>query len=351
MNLEEILNAGDGLLHHTDWVLSDKFPDSLSVVGWSGTWRRGGKGDRVYIIHCTECAKDPELFGEGYFKTYKFSMTGNKTQNPCGCAHGNRLNQSQHWTLCKRKAIKLGLEFIGWEGEYCGLKTRVLLKCNLHGVWSSSSVKSFINQENTKGNCRQCGDVVGALKRTKETDEFINRFKESRKFHKDTIFNFIGHSRRDAKNYRFWEVICGRCYETYQAKTYSLDQGQMLCCCSLHENQRFCYINIVYKYSYPVALKFGISVNPVLRVKGVNSKTNFNVRLDKVFQFERPILAKRAEESCKTLLKPIKLTKEELPDGWSETTSLENYDKIIEIFKSFGGYEVDKAMKYTYIED
>lgn len=349
MNLEEILNSGDGILHPTDWVLSDKFPGNLSVVGWSGTWRRGPKGDKVFIIRCTECAKDPELYGEGYFKTYKFSMTGKRITVPCGCSKAHQYTESQHSTLCERKATRLGLKFLGWKGEYSKLSTRVLLHCSLHGVWSSSSVSAFINQSNTKGNCRKCGDLAGTIKRTKETDEFVNRFSNSGKFHKDTVFNFIGH--RDDKTCRLWQVVCGRCQEVYKSRTSSLDEGQVLCSCSLHENQRFCYINVVYKHSYPVALKFGISVNPTIRVKGINNKTKLHVVLDKVFQFKQPMLAKRAEESCKTLLKPIKLTKEDLPDGWSETTCLENYDRIVEIFKTFGGYEVDKAMKYTYIEE
>ena len=82
MNLEDIIDPEYGL-QQDKWSLSKpKFgkDNQLTVVGWSGKCST----NIIYLLHCSECAKDTELFGEGYFKSLKSNLT--KSQIPCGCA-------------------------------------------------------------------------------------------------------------------------------------------------------------------------------------------------------------------------------------------------------------------------
>jgi len=72
MNLESI-NKLDDKVHEDRW--SVKRPNfgadcQITVIGWTGHAKAGAKH---YIIHCTRCSEDPEMFGEGYFRTVNFN--------------------------------------------------------------------------------------------------------------------------------------------------------------------------------------------------------------------------------------------------------------------------------------
>ena len=48
-------------------------------------------------------------------------------------------------------------------------------------------------------------------------------------------------------------------------------------------------------------------------------------------------LCNRAETECMELLECGILTREQLLEGWTETTYIENYPKILSIFEKFQG--------------
>lgn len=104
-------------------------------------------------------------------------------------------------------------------------------------------------------------------------------------------------------------------------------------------NQQECYINGVYDKETLIALKFGIANNSKQRIKAQNKKSIFGVRQLKVFSFPSVVACKAAEAACKQELVCGILSKQEMPDGFSETTSPLNMDKVIDIYKRFGGME------------
>lgn len=58
----------DDKIHEDNWSATrPKFglDRQLTVVGWTGFSRAGGKH---YIVHCSKCSEDPEMFGDGVFQ-------------------------------------------------------------------------------------------------------------------------------------------------------------------------------------------------------------------------------------------------------------------------------------------
>lgn len=103
--------------------------------------------------------------------------------------------------------------------------------------------------------------------------------------------------------------------------------------------QQECYINGVYDNNTLVALKFGRAANSKKRIKSQNRKSAFEVRQLKIFTFTTVKDCKQAEKACKEELQCSILSKLEMPDGHTETTSPLNLEKIIDVYKRHGGKE------------
>lgn len=310
----------------------------LRVVGWSGK----RKADKIYILHCSECAKDQELYGEGYFKSLKFSLIRGKPQIPCGCAEHVHWTEAQYVVLAKRKLDRLGIEFLGWDGPYKKADTKVRLKCSLHGEWVGTRVGAIISQTTDKGNCIKCGNEAGAITRTKDESYFKESFMKTGKFEVDTTFRFIGY--KPFTSVRRWEVYCSRCSVTFESTSASLQMGKVGCTCSWGFNQKQAYINQVFYGDLILGLKFGISVNAESRSKNFQRSKDYTIRLACVYQFSSVGDCRNAEKYCKKALPCVIFSKEMLPDGYTETTYPHYYDEITKIYEDFGGKVVDFSL-------
>ena len=83
MNLEDLLLAES--LEQDGWSLSRPrygTEGQLEVIGWSG--KKCGD-HKFYILRCSKCGQDSELFGEGYFKSLKSNLVRGLV--PCGCSN------------------------------------------------------------------------------------------------------------------------------------------------------------------------------------------------------------------------------------------------------------------------
>jgi len=334
MDLKEITDLY-GELQQDSWSVNrPHFGENnhLTVIGWAGLYR---KQDRRFVVHCSICAKDSELNGEGYFISYKFSLTAKiGMQLPCACAVNTNWTEHQYTVLCKRKLTKLGLEFLGWSGsEFVGGSTKVRILCPSHGEFCTTTVKAFVNQNNTKGNCRKCGDISKSIVSKKPISFFLNRFYSQGKFPATTEFSWIDNN----GSVRVWSVRCGDCGGVFQSLTYSLVLGGRGCGCS-YENQKEAYIlEILNNDGAAVGIKFGVSGNARKRSVSINRLCVFNVRLSRIYRFGNSSLCRSAENSCKNILECAVISKENMLDGWSETTHLENFEKVEEIYRQHGG--------------
>lgn len=333
MNLEGVIVPEYGL-QQDDWSLTNPIfgeQGHLKVIGWSG---RQGTG-KLYLLKCSICSQDTELFGQGVFRSIKSSLI--KGAIPCGCAKRPKWSKEQFTILCSRKAQEFGYEFIGFNGEWKGYKTKITMSCDKHGEWSSG----IINNLTTIGNgCPGCAvDVRREAARqanTKPDSVMIQSFFDSGCFHPDT--KFWRSNRLNSQGCTtYWYMSCPECGAEGESFVGDLQAGKRSCMCSPHR-QKECYINWVYDdNNQTIAIKFGVANNSKRRAKEQASKCVYNMRQGSIWAFPSKASCLKAERRCLNELECGVLSKEEMPDGWTETTYPYNVERIMSIYEEFGG--------------
>ena len=332
-NLEDLIDPEYGL-QQDEWSLArPRFgaEGQLEVIGWSG---KGKSGVKYYALKCNICSQDEELFGEGCFRSIKCNLV--RGQIPCGCSKKPGRLKERFGALCSRKAQELGYTYMGLVGEWMGQETKIKILCEEHGEWSSGTIHNLIN----KGSgCPMCkAEVIGAVK-TKPDDVMIASFLASGRFHPDT--KFWRSDRKRKSGWRgYWYVSCPDCGQVGESMSNSLQNGCRPCACSRHRPQE-CYINwLIDNNNMALAIKFGVAVNSESRVKRQDSKSIYAVKQHSIHSFPDVASCKKAEMECKQTVECGVLTKEEMPDGYTETTWAFNLDKIISIYEKHGGKRI-----------
>ena len=334
MKLEDLITT-EGLLQD-EFSLSGKKFNNSEVVGWSGRQHTG----KFYIIKCPVCALDLEMYQDGYFRSLKSNLI--KGQIPCGCGRGHKYNESQFKVLCTRKAESVGYKFLGFQGEWKGAKTKIKLLCQKHGQWDNGIIDTLLNGER---GCPSCMVDAFTLRVLYPDSVMIESFFASGGFSEGTLFwRSDRKTKQGSKSY--WFMSCPDCAEIGEAASNNLQQGKRPCKCSAHRQQE-CYINLIVFQDNVLALKFGIANSSKRRAKKQDKSCIYDVYQYRVYVFESVNSCKKAERECKQELQCGILTKEEMPDGYTETTHPRNLDKLDEIFRRNGGSQavVDENYK------
>lgn len=334
MNLMDVLSTGE--LQQDQWSLSSqKFGEEgqVTVVGFSGLYN--GDTHKIYILKCDKCSQDPELFGEGYFKTVKSSLV--KGCLPCGCSKKTLWSEDQHIVICSRKAKELGYTFLGFEGEYRGSKTKIRMLCDDHGVWNTGNIANMVYCGNGCPSCKLViiGNTTGKSN-IKPDEVMISSFLSTGCFSDNT--EFWRSERKDKRgNKVFWFMSCPDCGETAEAFTNNLQQGHRPCICN-SQRQKEAYINLLRESGnlQIAALKFGIALDSKRRIKRQKVKCLYELETWAVYTFPDVVSCKKAERECLQELECGVVLKRDMPDGWTETTWTYNLDKIIEIYERNG---------------
>ena len=323
MNIEDLLDGRD--LQQDEWSLKRLTfgtEGQLQVVGWNGK----RKTHKFYILKCSKCSQDNELFGEGLFRSNKHNLINGKV--PCGCSERISWTREQYNILCSRKADELGYKFLGFAAEWKDNKTNIVMFCEKHGEWHTGNIAMLVH---TGSGCPECRKGSSA----KPDEVMIKSFLASGAFHPDT--KFWRSDRGTLEGWKlYWHMSCPECGVVGESFCGNLQRGQRPCACSPHRQQE-CYINTVNDYTGPIALKFGIARNSRVRTKIQDRLSSYEVHLHSVYTFGSVDSCKKAEKDCKQELECSVLTKEEMPDGYTETTWVYNLDKIIEIYERNGG--------------
>jgi hypothetical protein len=322
MNLDDLIgNAG---------ILQDDCAAETSIFGNNGQLKvvghNGSKGNKKqYILYCSVCSKDPELFGEGYFSSTKSSLDNNSI--PCGCSTAPRWSKEQYFVLCSRKAKELGYKFIGFESDWAGHKTKIKMFCEKHEEWATLS----------KGvGCPSCRTDKMRAAKLKPDSVIVESFMATGSFVSGTKF-WRSERTNNLGWFAYWNMYCPECEEYAEPKACHLIQGSIPCACS-KRRQKECYITwLVDENNNPIAIKFGITNNLKRRIKEQNKLSKYSVQKGMVFAFPTVLACKRAERECKEELVTKFMSKSDLPDGYTETTDISNLFRIVEIYKRNGG--------------
>ncbi|MNF85567.1 hypothetical protein D3C84_679660 [compost metagenome] len=330
MNLEDVIDPEYGLQQDAFSEGRPRFGDKqqLEVIGWSG---RSSSRQKYYILCCNICAQDAEVFGDGLFRSPKGCLVAG--QVPCGCSKRPHWSEQQYSTLCYRASHGLGYEFIGWAETFNGGETKIDQFCSEHGVWSSGRIRHLLRLSQGCPGCR--AEVVGTRSR-KPDEAMILSFLASGQFHTET--KFWRSTRLTSQGFAtYWHVHCPECDSVGEAQSEELRRGCRPCLCSKFRQQQ-AYINwLVDNTNQAVALKFGIANNAKQRVKQQDRKCVYEVRQYLVYTFPTKKQCLAAERECKQTLPCAIISKDDMPDGYTETTYTYNLARIKAIYEKHGG--------------
>lgn len=328
MNLVSIDKLENGV-HLDAWSASSPTfgeNDQLTVLGW--TYIRPGV--RQYIVKCRVCEKDPEMFGDGYFKTVKGSLVRGVV--PCGCSNIPMWSQDQWLLRLKRKIQELGMEFISVGQTKISAASPVSIKCPHHGLWETR-VTNLLHMGTS---CEKCSRELSSVAQIKPDDVMISSFFASGIFHPDTKF-WRSDKKTSQGGKSYWFSLCPVCDTQSESRCTSLQYGHCPCECG-RKRQRECYVNLIENKGGVTAVKFGIACNSERRLRQQDNKA-IGVRIVNfaVYKFPDYNTCKLAERLCKQELECAYVSKDVLPDGYTETTSVLNLNRILEIYESCGG--------------
>lgn len=111
--------------------------------------------------------------------------------------------------------------------------------------------------------------------------------------------------------------------------------------CSLSGKKEL-YVNMVYdKSGNELGIKIGISYSSEDRLKSLSSTSGLPLKNLTKFVFEEDETCSLAESLCKDLVPKGYIAREIFGKGWTETTTVDNIQKIKDICASLGGKEVE----------
>lgn len=321
-----------------DEIVVDKYSgyvfgpeDQLTVLGWvDKVFDNAGKHKKGYLCLCHLCEKDNELFGDGVFKSTKSAI--NAGQLPCGCSKKPTWSEVQLKIRLERKAAERGYQFLGFSEPYKKATTKLILSCPEHGIWNRMSAHAFLSNQSCPG-CSNAKRKDSLIKHNTYSDEqFIESFIATGFYPEATVF-----TRSDKQGSRgrceTWKYFCSLCQSWAESTATGIKAGRKSCECSTY-NPIQAYIKVLKSLGTPIALKYGIANKAANRVHRNCAYDIFN---HSFWEFPSRKQTVEAERLCDIELATCVVNKQNMPDGYTETTHLNNLEAIICIYKDFGG--------------
>uniref|UniRef100_A0AAU8HZY3 Endonuclease n=1 Tax=Klebsiella phage FKP3 TaxID=3231233 RepID=A0AAU8HZY3_9CAUD len=279
------------------------------------------KRTKKYVVHCPECAKDTELFPQPLFTTYQKYIDTNVA--PCGCNPLYSFSHEQRQIILERlypggHVRRVSLEDLGVHTKY-----EVICK------QGHSRTGSFTNIRRSQG-CFKCAvhQRRQAAKVKVEADILEYLTKNSLPYK----FKYVDEAFQNVNSEMVFECPT---HGIKRQKISAFLSGHWCRDCSCRP-RRYAYVLSIQDQGLPVALKFGITKNVHCRVKALNKRNLFKADIICVYEFENDHDSIAAETELKSIL-PILLSKREMKDGSSETTSIQYLDTIIKVYIKHGG--------------
>lgn len=298
----------------------------LTVIGWNGERNSGGK---KYSVQCSVCKEDSTLYGDGIFL-----ITANKIKIgriPCGCSRNTRWTKEQWKIKIKRECELRDYKFIGFFGKYSGRGSKIILETPF-GQIDVVLLSNFIKGQDTYS--------VWKLKvgesNTKDSEYHIKNFMATGAYPLGTSFERDA-EKTDCNGWKtYWRVSCPVCTENYSSHLSNLSAGCVGCSCSQRRHNKS-YIHVVSDVNGIMGIKFGItSVLTSRRLKEQVRKSGLLIEEFGIWDYDEVSACRKAEVEVKKVYNNY-LSKDVLPDGYTETASFSDIESIVAIFESNGG--------------
>lgn len=176
---------------------------------------------RTIAVRCSECAKDPEMYGGG---VYNFDATAVKNKTAiCGCSRNYSHSMQQNTVRFRRLCESKNMTFMGFKGEYKGANSVLIVKCNVDGYEWAPQVQAFLKQTV----CTRCAKR-GSETHRESTSRLIKRFMATGSYPEGT--EFVRHNEPG-----LWSLICPTCShngERFKTTLPQLSNGARPCNCA-----------------------------------------------------------------------------------------------------------------------
>lgn len=206
-----------------------------------GTHHRG----KSYRLACSKCSEDSELFPE-----IIMHRTGTKNRTTsCACSNKVIYSEDQQKTRCSRRAVELGVDFLGFANGFERGRTQVVSFCKEHDCRNSTDIGTFFLRQNC---CPKKSHEESLRTRLVADEDFSQRMIASGRFTEGTEFRRV-----DLSSY--WEVHCPVCKvdeyalsginSVWTAIGSSISLGRVQCRCS----SRHCWTKDEYRKRLEIA--------------------------------------------------------------------------------------------------
>lgn len=217
--------------------------------------------------------------------------------------------------------------------------TKLSLKCHCGYSWNSTTYYWFIRGHG----CKNCS---GKKRRTQKEAEAEVKIRCEE-------YNYTYHEFVYKNNQTKIPISCN-CGYNWNISFSKLVLSNRRCPKCVGKNPKIAYITLIHDNKIPIALKYGIESVLGNRIQKQKNSLIYNLSRIKNFIFKHAENCKSAENECKTFFQNENknlygrkgiLNKREMYDGWTETTEIKNIDKIIEIYKKWGGIEISNELE------
>lgn len=228
------------------------------------------------------------------------------------------------------------LKFIGWVGAFEGTKTVSLVCCTKHETYTEALTSNFIDGRKAVICPRCISENISEVNGLSE-DEAIARAEMLAVSDTTTFKGFVGDY--ESVSTSKIKVMCTTHGLTSTRSFSGLSRAAHPCpiCAIGGSSQVYAYINTVVQYDTPLAVKFGITGKHINRLRQQNWSNSLMMEPLSLFKFPSREDCLAAELECKQKLLCGVVSKQEMPDGYTETTYIYNVDRIIQIYKKHKG--------------
>lgn len=233
-------------------------------------------------------------------------------------------------------ALPETLKFTGWVGAFKGTKTVSLIYCTKHEIYTEALTSNFIDGRKAVICPRCISENISEVNGLSE-DEAIARAEMLAGSNTTVFKGFVGDY--ESVSTSKIKVMCTTHGLTSTRNFNGLSRAAHPCpiCAIGGSSQVYAYINTVVQYDTPLAVKFGITGKHINRLRQQNWSNSLLMEPLSLFKFPSREDCLAAELECKRELLCGVVSKQEMPDGYTETTYIYNVDRIIQIYKKHKG--------------
>jgi len=291
--------------------------NQFKILGWSGKIKTAKR----YFCRCSICSKDSELFGDGIFAIAYYIIKGGSL--PCGCSKAVKWTREQNELRIERECSGRGYTFLGFVEPYKGVHSKVKLD-GPYGYSENTIMANFMIGQSCVN--RRIFRIKESL--TEDMQVTLEKIFKTGRFPQGTIFC-------NSERQGYLLVKCPECGSLSESKSSHLKDGRRPCCS--YYRQKEAYILLVKDSEIEVALKFGIANNTNLRVQALKNVNKLDFDLLGTWSFSNESDCKSAEKACFSDLTTGIVGKDFMKEGFTETTTLNNFEKIVKIYEKFNG--------------